>query len=86
MRRCESSQFYCIIGAFSGGNTLPLLYAFLPDAKEETYKRMFAFLWAEVQEFGGQEAFRRLGCIFLFDSETPVMNATAAEMCLEVKG
>ncbi|KAK6020462.1 hypothetical protein OSTOST_13884 [Ostertagia ostertagi] len=82
--RGPSSQFYSILGEFRGGHVLPLMYAFIPDGLELTYKKLFRWLWNSVENFGGHDAFRRT--VFLTDFELPAMTAAMAEMPIQLKG
>lgn len=73
----RTSQLYTIIVDFNAGHTFPLLYAFLPDGREETYYNMFR---TQIEPLGGVAATGADHCNFLTDFELPAINSIRAIM------
>ncbi|VDO97387.1 unnamed protein product [Heligmosomoides polygyrus] len=73
----RTSQLYTIIGEFDADHTFPLLYAFLPDGREETYYNMFR---TQIEPLGGVAAIEADHCNFLTDFELPAINSIRAIM------
>ncbi|WKY15540.1 hypothetical protein Q1695_000768 [Nippostrongylus brasiliensis] len=71
----NTSQLYTIIGEFDGGHHFPLLYAFLPDGREETYQNLFRWFRMHIEPLGGVAAIEADGCNFITDFELPAINA-----------
>ncbi|XGW01849.1 hypothetical protein V3C99_011396 [Haemonchus contortus] len=80
VRRGASSQFYTIIGEFENSFAIPLLYSFIPDGTEETYRRLYSWFWREIGPLGGHQALTHPNCRVILDFEKPAMDAVLGEM------
>ncbi|WKX95159.1 hypothetical protein Q1695_011985 [Nippostrongylus brasiliensis] len=80
MNPTRSSQLYTIIGEFDLGHTFPLLYAFLPDATEETYLNLFRWFRDQIEPLGGVAALEANQCNFITDYEMSAINAVRSTL------
>ncbi|KAK6024170.1 hypothetical protein OSTOST_10025 [Ostertagia ostertagi] len=79
-KRGSSSQLYTIIGKFENFFAVPLLYAFIPDGTEITYRRLYSWFWREIGLLGGQQALTYPNCRVISDFEKPAMDAVLEKM------
>ncbi|WKX99108.1 hypothetical protein Q1695_014187 [Nippostrongylus brasiliensis] len=80
----RTSQLYTIIGEVDGGHHLPLLYAFLPDGKEDTYRSIW--FRSQIAPLGGVAAIEAGSCKFITDFELPAINALRATFNVNYHG
>ncbi|WKY06107.1 hypothetical protein Q1695_006367 [Nippostrongylus brasiliensis] len=65
---------------YIASHTFPLLYAFLPDATEESYLNLFRWFRAQVEPLGGVPASEPSQCNCITDFEMPSINAVRSTL------